>query len=144
MKPKPTGPTSVIQETLQMMDDAIKNFPGVGQGDNRKMLCELAEDAARSVEVTWCEETLYAPNDRQQLTTFVPDIPDEVVIDATDHILADIEDWGEGSFVHPNPHGGEDCKVALSQPEMYIVDQNGRLVPGGKVMVRYIDVTEET
>ena len=104
---------------------------------------EIADEAAKAVELHVVEDERRSPMDRMPVPEkWLEPEQDTVAIDITDSIQAEVEYWGEGSFVHYDDAG--DVRVGVEGPLVYIVDADGNLVEGGRIMAEWPHITIDT
>lgn len=106
-------------------------------------LDSIADEAAEAVELHVVEDERHCPAMRQPVTEkWLEPEQDTVAIDITDSIQAEVEYWGEGSYVHYDDSG--DVRVGVEGPLVYLVDADGKRIPGGRIMAEWPNITIDT
>ena len=106
-------------------------------------LDEIADEAAAAVEME-LEEIDVRDNAGRDLGSKTYPVPaqDTIDLDVTDSLQAETEYWGEGSFVQQTPWG--DVRVDVDCPTLYVVDADGNVIEGGRIMAEWTDIRTDT
>ncbi|MDB4261668.1 hypothetical protein N9878_02240 [bacterium] len=111
--------------------------------DPKLGMAEMPYEAAKMVEVVRIEDEVYYPGNRtMQEISYPGPLEDTIEIDITDAVCADMVDMGSGTHTHYNDFG--DVEVRTDAPSIYIVDADGVLIEGARIMVEYSNVTVDT
>ena len=138
-----------LRDVNKMMDDLIKKAETpisrlvVPKPDGRPLICELPALAAAEVEIEFDEIDIRDHAGRDVGSKTVPEPSQSTVsIDATDALQAEMEEWGDGSFVQSHPCG--DVRVCVDDPQLFVVDSLGNRVEGGRIMCEFSSIEIDT